>query len=138
MRNEENLEVVMKKASEKTRSKIVRKIGAVLATVALTAGVVVGGVGIAKEQARIDKYVDDKDGSQLATVLMEDLNENLQEQGVDYQFENPQYRAMIAHKKNKVVFLKSWNEWGEGNYMEPCLKYGHGYIEALSQALKEN
>jgi hypothetical protein len=45
---------------------------------------------------------------------------------------------MIAHKKNKVVFLKSWNEWGEGNYMEPCLKYGHGYIEALSQALKEN
>ena len=90
----------MKKASEKTRSKIVRKIGAVLATVALTAGVVVGGVGIAKEQARIDKYVDDKDGSQLATVLMEDLNENLQEQGVDYQFENPQYRAMIAHKKN--------------------------------------
>ena len=46
--------------------------------------------------------------------------------------------TMIAHKKNKVVFLKSWNEWGEGNYMEPCLKYGHGYIEALSQALKEN
>ena len=43
---------------------------------------------------------------------------------------------MIAHKKNKVVFLKSWNEWGEGNYMEPCLKHGHGYIEALNQALK--
>lgn len=46
--------------------------------------------------------------------------------------------SIIANKKNKVVFLKSWNEWGEGNYMEPCLKFGHGYIEALNQALKEN
>ncbi|MCR5050702.1 MAG: glycoside hydrolase family 99-like domain-containing protein [Paludibacteraceae bacterium] len=40
-------------------------------------------------------------------------------------------------KKNRVVFLKSWNEWGEGNYMEPCLRYGHGYIRALRRALDE-
>lgn len=46
--------------------------------------------------------------------------------------------SMIAHKKNRVVFLKSWNEWGEGNYMEPCLKYGHGYIEELKRALDED
>ena len=46
--------------------------------------------------------------------------------------------SKIAHKQNKVVFLKSWNEWGEGNYMEPCLKYGHGYIEALKHALEED
>jgi lipopolysaccharide biosynthesis protein len=45
--------------------------------------------------------------------------------------------SMIRGKKNRVVFLKSWNEWGEGNYMEPCLKYGHGYIEALKRALEE-
>lgn len=43
----------------------------------------------------------------------------------------------VRDKKNKVVFLKSWNEWGEGNYMEPCLKYGHGYIQALRRALEE-
>lgn len=36
---------------------------------------------------------------------------------------------------NQVVFLKSWNEWGEGNYMEPDLKYGKGYIKALREAL---
>ena len=35
----------------------------------------------------------------------------------------------------KLLFLKSWNEWGEGNYMEPDIKYGRGYIHALRKAL---
>ena len=47
--------------------------------------------------------------------------------------------SYISHKnfENNIVILKSWNEWGEGNYMEPCLKYGKGYIKALRQALDE-
>jgi hypothetical protein len=44
----------------------------------------------------------------------------------------------VKNKKNKLVFLKSWNEWAEGNYMEPDLKYGHGFIDALSKAVNEN
>lgn len=35
------------------------------------------------------------------------------------------------------VFLRAWNEWGEGNHMEPDLKYGKGYIEALSKAINK-
>ncbi len=35
----------------------------------------------------------------------------------------------------RICFLKSWNEWGEGNYVEPDLKYGHGYLEALRKNL---
>ena len=42
---------------------------------------------------------------------------------------------MIGEKQNKIVFLKSWNEWAEGNYMEPDLKYGKGYIIELSKHL---
>ena len=38
-------------------------------------------------------------------------------------------------KDRQIAFLKSWNEWGEGNYMEPDLKYGKGYIKALRQAI---
>ena len=38
--------------------------------------------------------------------------------------------------ERQILFLKSWNEWGEGNYMEPDLKYGKGYIEALRSSLK--
>lgn len=43
----------------------------------------------------------------------------------------------IAHKddEDKIIFLKSWNEWAEGNYMEPDLKWGKGYINALHDAL---
>ena len=40
-------------------------------------------------------------------------------------------------KEHRIVFLKSWNEWAEGNYMEPDLKFGHGYLQALKEAIAE-
>lgn len=40
-------------------------------------------------------------------------------------------------KDPDIIFLKSWNEWGEGNYMEPDLKYGKGFIMALRKAIDE-
>ena len=45
----------------------------------------------------------------------------------------------VDHKadEHKVVILKSWNEWAEGNYMEPDLKHGRGYLEALKEALNK-
>lgn len=44
---------------------------------------------------------------------------------------------LVRKKKeeNQVIFIKSWNEWAEGNHMEPDLKYGKGYIKALREAL---
>lgn len=42
----------------------------------------------------------------------------------------------IKNKNNpNYIFLRAWNEWGEGNYMEPDLKYGKGFIKALKDAL---
>ncbi len=38
--------------------------------------------------------------------------------------------------ENRFVFLKSWNEWAEGNYMEPDLEYGRAYLEVLAKHLK--
>ena len=40
-------------------------------------------------------------------------------------------------KEHQILMLKSWNEWAEGNYMEPDLKYGKGYRYALKNTLKE-
>jgi Glycosyltransferase WbsX len=39
--------------------------------------------------------------------------------------------------ENRIVFLRSWNEWAEGNYMEPDLKFGRGYLESLKSAINE-
>lgn len=45
---------------------------------------------------------------------------------------------MIAKKKDehKIIFLRSWNEWAEGNYMEPDLKFGQGYLKALKNNIQ--
>lgn len=37
----------------------------------------------------------------------------------------------------RLVFLKSWNEWAEGNHLEPDLKYGHQFLEAIAAELKD-
>lgn len=44
---------------------------------------------------------------------------------------------IIEHKKDehKILFLWSWNEWAEGSYVEPDLKYGHGFLDALHDTI---
>ena len=46
----------------------------------------------------------------------------------------------IIEKKapeHRILFLKAWNEWGEGNYVEPDQRFGHGYLQAIRQAVSE-
>jgi lipopolysaccharide biosynthesis protein len=37
----------------------------------------------------------------------------------------------------RLLFVKSWNEWAEGNYLEPDLEDGHGFLQALQEGLTE-
>ncbi|QUB93656.1 glycoside hydrolase family 99-like domain-containing protein [Prevotella denticola] len=37
--------------------------------------------------------------------------------------------------EHKILFLRSWNEWGEGNYVEPDLRYGHKFLEAIKASV---
>ena len=38
----------------------------------------------------------------------------------------------------RVVFIKSWNEWAEGNYIEPDRKYGRKYLEVIKELIDSN
>ena len=37
----------------------------------------------------------------------------------------------------KIVFINAWNEWAEGNHLEPDRRWGHGYLEETVSALKQ-
>ena len=37
--------------------------------------------------------------------------------------------------EHQILFLRSWNEWGEGNYVEPDLKYGHAFLDAIKETI---
>jgi hypothetical protein len=39
--------------------------------------------------------------------------------------------------ENRFLMIKSWNEWAEGNYLEPDLRFGRKYLEALSDVVLE-
>ena len=39
-------------------------------------------------------------------------------------------------EQHQIIFLQAWNEWGEGNYMEPDIKFGRSYLEALKKGLE--
>ncbi len=47
-------------------------------------------------------------------------------------------KVRLKEDEHKIVFLKSWNEWGEGNYIEPDLRYGKSFLYILKEKIFED
>jgi hypothetical protein len=45
-------------------------------------------------------------------------------------------KSILKNSLNeKIIFVKSWNEWAEGNYLESDLKWGNEYLKAFKRFL---
>jgi lipopolysaccharide biosynthesis protein len=47
-------------------------------------------------------------------------------------------RKLDHAPETQFVFINAWNEWAEGNHLEPCQRWGRAYLEATRDALKQS
>lgn len=40
-------------------------------------------------------------------------------------------------EEENFVFINAWNEWAEGNHLEPCKKWGYKYLEITKKYISE-
>jgi len=46
-------------------------------------------------------------------------------------------RVEMYPDDRKIVIIKSWNEWAEGNHIEPDLRFEHGFLNAIRDEMQK-
>ncbi|MEZ5952952.1 MAG: glycoside hydrolase family 99-like domain-containing protein [Hyphomonas sp.] len=79
--------------------------------------------------------------------LMPSWDNTARRQDVSYVFQNASPGAFQAwlehtfaetrrqnHGDERIVFVNAWNEWAEGAHLEPDMRFGRGWLEAIRNA----
>lgn len=80
--------------------------------------------------------------------VMPSWDNTARRQDVSYSYQNASPGAFQAwledvlrqtreqnHGDEQIVFVNAWNEWAEGAHLEPDVKFGRGWLEAVKNAL---
>lgn len=52
-----------------------------------------------------------------------------------YTFKKHVDDVISKNKHSDILFVKSWNEWAEGNFLEPSTEYGYQYLQSFHAAI---
>jgi hypothetical protein len=93
-------------------------------------------------------YADALSGQQIFPIVINDFDNTPRagNKGVVLNNSNPEkFEEHLSHAINsisisnsneKIIFVKSWNEWAEGNYLETDFKWGNSYLKIFKKLCK--
>ena len=68
--------------------------------------------------------------------------------GIVFQEPTPELYRQVLRKavsdvsaepwEERIVFMKAWNEWAEGNYLEPSRRFGRRFLEVTKEELQQS
>jgi lipopolysaccharide biosynthesis protein len=62
-------------------------------------------------------------------IILKDQSVELFEESLKVAYDD----AMKLKPDEQIVFINAWNEWAEGNHLEPCRQFGRQYLEAVKR-----
>jgi CDP-glycerol glycerophosphotransferase (TagB/SpsB family)/ADP-heptose:LPS heptosyltransferase/predicted O-methyltransferase YrrM len=69
--------------------------------------------------------------AKIGAYILQNSNPNSYQRWLEYEIEKVVHR----NSDERLVVINAWNEWAEGNHLEPDQKFGHGYLKATKNAI---
>ena len=71
--------------------------------------------------------------SELGSLILKDSTPAVFQKWMEFALKDTTNRFQ---DEEQILFVNAWNEWAEGTHLEPDQKWGHGYLEAVRNAIQ--